>query len=128
MYMRDTMHQIDNGVIISFLKAILRKFKECVEIPLKLAGAAAKKLTKRLRMLLGKEKTASGHLMYGTAHACLVPVNYATANVFRQLEDKKKGSRHTRACDYRHLLLLLPFILSNLFREEVEEHNKHHRR
>jgi hypothetical protein len=64
--------------------------------------------------------------MYG-AHACLVPVNYATTNVCKQLEEKKKAARHTRACDYRHLMLLLPFILSNLFREEVEEHNLHHR-
>ena len=70
MYMRDTMHQIDSGVIISFLKAILRKFLECVEIPLGIAGEAAKKLTNRLRRLLGKERIASGHLMYG-AHACL---------------------------------------------------------
>ena len=122
--MRDTMHQIDSGVIISFLKAILRKFRECVEIPLGIAGAAAKKLTNRLRRLLGKERTASGHLMYG-AHECLVPVNYATSNVFKQLEEKKKAARHTRACDYRHLLLLLPFMLSNLFRKEVDEHNSH---
>jgi hypothetical protein len=125
MYMRDTMHQIDSGVIILFLKAILRKFRECVEIPLGLGAAAAKKLTDRLRMLLGKEKSASGHLLNG-AHACLVPVNYASANIFRQLQDKKKGARNTRATDYRHLLLLLPFILSNLFREEVEEHNSKH--
>ncbi len=41
MYMRDTMHQIDSGVIVSFLKAILRKFHKCVEIPLKIVGAAA---------------------------------------------------------------------------------------
>ena len=82
MYMRDTMHQIDSGVIISFLKAILRKFRECVEFPLGLGNAAAKKLTNRLRMLLGKDKSASGHLLYG-AHACLVPVNYATANLFQ---------------------------------------------
>ena len=126
MYMRDTMHQIDSGVVISFLKAILRKFRECVEIPLGLGAAAAKKLTNRLRKLLGKEKSASGHLLNG-AHACLVPVNYATANIFRQLQDKKKGGRHTRATDYRHLLLLLPFILSNLFRDEVKEHNCKHR-
>ena len=125
MYMRDTLHQIDSGVIISFLKAILRKFRECVEIPLGIAGAAAKKLTNRLRRLLGKEKTASGHLLYG-AHSCLVPVNFATTNVFKQLEEKQKAARHTRACDYRHLLLLLPFILSNLCRGEVEEHNTHH--
>ena len=57
----------------------------------------------------------------------MVPVNYATANIFRQLQDKKKGGRNTRATDYRHLLLLLPFILSNLFRDEVEEHNRKHR-
>jgi hypothetical protein len=48
MYMRDTMHQIDSGVIISFLKAILRKFRECVELSLGMAGAAAKKLSSRL--------------------------------------------------------------------------------
>ena len=123
--MRDPMHQIDSGVIVSFLKAIIRKFRECVEIPLGIAGAAAKKLTQRLRRLLGKEKIASGHFMHG-AHACLVPVNYAATNVFKQLEDKQKAARNTRSCDYRHLMLLLPFSLSNLFREEVEEHNSTH--
>jgi len=125
MYMRDPMHQIDSGVIISFLKAVLRKFRECVEFHLGIPGAAAKKLTDRLRRLLGKEKIASGHVMHG-AHACLVPVNYATTNVFKQLEDKQKAARNTRSCDYRHLMLLLPFCLSNLFREEVEEHNSTH--
>jgi hypothetical protein len=120
------MHQIDSGIIISFLKAILRKFCKCVELPLCIAGAAAKKLTNRLRMLLGKQTSASGHTMHG-AHACLVRVNYHTTNVFKQLEEKKKAARHTRACGYRHLLLILPFILSNLFREEVAEHNSHHR-
>jgi hypothetical protein len=48
-----------------------------------------------------------------------------TANVFRQLEEKKITGRHMRACDYRHLMLLLPFILSNLSREEVDYHNSH---
>jgi hypothetical protein len=127
MYMRDTMHQIDSVVIISFLKAILRvrKFRECVELPLGIAGAAAKKLTSILRKLLGKETSASWHIMHG-AHACLVPVNYHTTNVFKQLAEEKKAARHTRACDYRHLLLLLPFILSNLFRDEVATNNSHH--
>ncbi len=96
--MRDTMHQIDSGVIISFLKAILRNFRECVEIPLGLSNAADKKLTNRLRMLLGKEKSACCHLLYG-AHACLVPANYATANIFQQLLNKKIGGRNTRATD-----------------------------
>ncbi len=92
MYMRDTMHQIDSGVIIFFLKAILRKFRECVELPLGIAGAAAKKLTKRLQMLLGKQESASGHTMHG-AHACLVPVLYHTTYVFKQLKEKKKPAR-----------------------------------
>ena len=80
------MHHIDSGVIISFLKAILRKFRECVELPLGIAGAAARKLTSRLQRLLGKQTSASGHTMHG-AHACLVPVNYHTANVFKHFCD-----------------------------------------
>ena len=79
----------------SFLKAILRKFRECVELPLGIAGAAARKLTSRLQRLLGKQTSASGHTMHG-AHACLVPVNYHTTNyhttnVFKQLADNKKA-------------------------------------
>ena len=66
MYMRDPMHQIDSGVIISFLKAVLRKFRECVEFPLGIPGAAAKKLTGRLRRLLGREKSLA-------AMSCTVP-------------------------------------------------------
>ena len=38
-----------------------------------------------------------------------------------------KTSKKTLSCDYCHLMPLLPFILSNLFREEVEEHNSTHR-
>jgi hypothetical protein len=88
------MYQIDSGVIALFLKAILRKFSGCVEVPLNIAGAAADKLTILLCALLGKQKTVSGHLMQG-APSCLVPVNYATSNVFRQLEDKNKAARRT---------------------------------
>ena len=97
IFMLDTMHQYDSSGIISFLKAILRKFSECVELPLGIAGAAARKLTNRLRKLLGKEKPVSGHLMHW-AHACLVPVNFHTSNVFLQLLDKKEAARHTRSC------------------------------
>ena len=45
VYMSDPMHQIDNGIIISFLKAILRKYRVCVEFILGKIGLAAKKLT-----------------------------------------------------------------------------------
>ena len=41
MCMRDTMHQIDHGVIISFLKAVLAKYLEFIETPLRCLGAAA---------------------------------------------------------------------------------------
>ena len=61
MYMRDPMHQIDNGIIIAFLKAILRKYRECVESILGKIGLAAKKLTLRLRLLLRKYTIVTGH-------------------------------------------------------------------
>jgi hypothetical protein len=41
MYMRDPMHQIDNGVVNTFLKAILREYRECVETALDKIGLAA---------------------------------------------------------------------------------------
>jgi hypothetical protein len=92
--------------------------------PLGIAGAAAKKLTNRLRLLLGKQVSDSGHVLSG-AHACLVPINVATSNIHPY--DKNKSARHTTACNYRHLLLLPPFILSNLFREEVQAHTSRRR-
>jgi hypothetical protein len=44
MLMRDPMHQIDLGAIVHLIRAILRKFKECVVIALDKVGLAAKKL------------------------------------------------------------------------------------
>ncbi len=38
---------------------------------------------------LGKQTSASGHIMHA-AHACLVPVNYATTNVLKQLNEKTR--------------------------------------
>ena len=105
MLMRDTVHQIDLGVIISFFKAILRKYLECVETHLKIPGRAARKLTHRLQMMLKKYTTSTGHTMSGK-HTCLVPVTYAVSFVFSQLSDNKKTSRHLRATK---------FILDSLF-------------
>jgi hypothetical protein len=98
MYMRDPMHQIDSGVIISFLKAVLRKFRECVEFPLGIPG-----LGLQLRSLQTDCVDSSVKKKSLAAMSCTVPTR-----------------------DYRHLMLLLPFCLSNLFREEVEEHNSTH--
>ena len=55
---------------------------------------------------------------------CLVPINYGTTFVFMHLYKTSKTSRHCRAADYRHLLLLLPFILDNLFSDKVDEFNR----
>ena len=123
MYMRDSMHQIDHGVIISFLKAILRKYLECIETALNCVGAAAAKLTARLTSLVGKKKSASGHC-WSASHSSLVPITHVTARIFQQLYSNKKPSSKIRAADFRHLLLLLPFILDSLFRNEVDAHNR----
>ena len=116
------MHQIDLGVIISFMKAILRKYLECVENHLNIPGSAAKKLTERLQRMLKKKTTDSGHTMSGK-NDCLVPITYGTTFVFMQIYRTSKNSRNCRAIDYRHLLLLLPFILDNLFSNEVNQFN-----
>jgi hypothetical protein len=54
MLMRDPMHQIDWGAIVHLIKAILRKFQECVEIALDKVGLAAKKLRQRFELMLAK--------------------------------------------------------------------------
>jgi hypothetical protein len=54
MLMRDPMHQIDLGAIVYLIRAILRKFEECVEIALDKAGLAAKKLRQRFELMLTK--------------------------------------------------------------------------
>ena len=56
-------------------------------------------------------------------HNCLLPVTYAASFVFLQLLDKNKTSRHLRATDYRHILLVSPFILDNLLSDEVKDYN-----
>ena len=61
MDMRDRLHQIDNGMIIAISKAILRKYRECVESSLGKMGLAAKKLTLRLRFLLRKYTNVTSH-------------------------------------------------------------------
>ena len=52
MLMRDAMHAIDLGIIITLIRAILRAFLECVELQLDIEGRAAAKLEKRFRNIL----------------------------------------------------------------------------
>ena len=98
MYMRDTVHQIDLGVIIAFFKAILRMYQECIENVLNIPGKAAKKLTTRLQLMLRKYTSSTAHKMSGK-HACMLPVTYGTSMVFMQLLKNQKTSRHYRATD-----------------------------
>ncbi len=72
-----------------FLSFVLITSGEIPQLGCRLAVAAKKLTTNRLRLLLGKEKTASGHFLY-LAHACLVPVNYATTKVLRNCKRKKR--------------------------------------
>jgi hypothetical protein len=60
MLMRDPMHQIDLGAIIHLIKAILRKFNECVETALDQYGLAAKRLGQRFRLMLDKRSGRDG--------------------------------------------------------------------
>ena len=57
MCMRDPMHQMDKGVIVQLLKAILHLYYEQVESVMGEAGLAAKTLTTRLQQPWGPEQT-----------------------------------------------------------------------
>jgi hypothetical protein len=54
MLMRDSMHTIDLGIIITIIRAILRAFLECVELVLNIEGRAAAKLESRFRNILAR--------------------------------------------------------------------------
>ena len=60
MLMRDPMHQVDLGVIVHLIKAILRKFRESVETALKIPGRAARRLKERVDLMLAKRKGPDG--------------------------------------------------------------------
>jgi hypothetical protein len=60
MLMRDPMHQVDLGAIVHLIRAILRKFKECVETVLGMPGLAARKLGHRLELMLAKRSSRGG--------------------------------------------------------------------
>jgi hypothetical protein len=60
MLMRDPMHQIDLGAIVHLLRAILRKFNECVETTLDVCGLATKWLGQRVRLRLAKRNGRDG--------------------------------------------------------------------
>jgi hypothetical protein len=60
MLMRDPMHQVDLGVIVHLIKAILRKFRESVETALKIPGRAARRLSDRFDLMLAKRKGPDG--------------------------------------------------------------------
>ena len=57
-------------------------------------------------------------------HDCLVPITVWIGNVFDSIRRTDKIPCRVRAKDMRNLLLLLPFLLHNLFEEEVEEYNR----
>ncbi len=54
-------------------------------------------------------------------HECLVPVTPWCAGVFEYLMDNGKPPSKVWASDLRHILLVLPFLLHDLVRPEVEE-------
>jgi len=58
--MRDSMHAIDLGIIITIIRAILRAFLEEVEVVLNIQGRAASKLEARFRNVLARRNGRDG--------------------------------------------------------------------
>ncbi len=127
MLMRDPMHQIDHGVIVYLLRAILWGYIETVENVLQVPFAtAAQKLTARLNNVLGKRVHEDETVKKGM-HDTLISLSKTTRSVFDELGKNvyttPKPHSSIRATDFRHLLLLLPLICHDLFSSEVAQHN-----
>ena len=56
-------------------------------------------------------------------HNSLVPLTKWWGGVFKYILDHGKPPPRVRAADMRHILLVLPFLLHDLLRPEVEAHN-----
>lgn len=57
-------------------------------------------------------------------HDCLVPVTKWCGGLFKFIREHGKPPPRVRAADMRHILLVLPFLLHDLLRPEVEAHNR----
>ena len=53
----------------------------------------------------------------------LVPLTKWCGSVFKSIHESGKPHPKVRAADMRHILLVLPFLLHDLLRPEVEAHN-----
>jgi hypothetical protein len=72
MLMRDPMHQIDLGAIVHLIRAILRKFQECVEIAMDKVGLAAKHIRQCFELMLATSKRKGpDNQMYFIEHESL---------------------------------------------------------
>ena len=65
--MRDSIHAFDLGVIITWIRAILRPLFELAELLLDIDGRAAAKLEARFRNVLARRAGPDGR---GTYYAC----------------------------------------------------------
>ena len=57
-------------------------------------------------------------------HDCLVPLTKWCGGMFKFIKDNGKPPPRVRAADLRHTLLVLPFLLHDLLRPEIEAHNR----
>ncbi len=60
MMMGDPMHQMELGVILHLLKAVLRKYMGCVETALNISGRAAARLKERFELMFWERKGPDG--------------------------------------------------------------------
>lgn len=73
--MRDSLHTIDLGIIVTLIRAILRCFFECVEHHLNIEGQAAAKLEKRFRMVLNRRTGPDGQRYIEIIHFISIMLN-----------------------------------------------------
>jgi hypothetical protein len=122
----DALHSLDKGVIPFTMRASVTK---CIsfEIEIGCKGLTISRIEKRMHNMAS---AMDGFIPEQRLHEKISLMFPLSKHCQRTLSHiyKHKGEAHctVRGCDMQLLLLVLPFVLHNLFQEEVADWNRKH--
>ena len=122
----DFLHGVDKGMIPFTMRAAMTM---CIafELEIRKPGVTLARIQRRLSNIMAvHEGIVPGQIMNGK-HSCMFSMNGHVCKTFAHIH-KHKGETHctVRGCDMQLLLLVMPFVLDNLFQNEVAEWNARH--
>jgi len=122
----DFLHGVDKGMIPFTMRASMTM---CIafELEIKKPGITLARVEKRLSNIVAVHGGSVPGQNINEKHSCMFAMNNHVCRTFAHI-NKHKGETHctVRGCDMQLLLLVMPFVLDNLFQNEVAEWNARH--